>query len=67
MIGESWEERGFERGSEYHIARGPWVIVRGVKDCLPSYTLYRGAEMHGTFPDAHEAAVHADMVEAEAA
>lgn len=61
MTREGWIDRGFDRDGALRIERGPWVIVRTGP---ASYTLYRGAEMHGIYPDAHEAAMHADMVEA---
>lgn len=64
MSTQGWKERGFERGGEYHIERGDWKIARCYVEGRMRYTLYRGREMFGVYPDAHEAAVHADMVEA---
>ena len=63
-MADSWKELGFERGGEYHIARGEWLIARNVVDGLAKYSLYRGRECFGIFADAHEAALHADRVEA---
>lgn len=61
---DTWTDLGFTRGDEYHIVRGPWKIARCMVGSIPKYALFRGSEHHGVFPDAHEAAVHADMVEA---
>ena len=65
MSGAAWQERGFERHEAgYCIERGLWRIARNVVGGAVKYSLYRGQEFHGTFPDAHEAAVHADTVDA---
>lgn len=69
-----WRQVGGEAGGDYTIERGPWRIVPSSTPCdlaasgtRRTYTLYRAAEMHGVFPSTHEAAVHADMVEADLA
>ena len=59
-----WHQVGGERGGDYTIERGPWRIVPRPIGARLIYTLYRGAELQGEFPDAHEAAVHADLTEA---
>ena len=63
----TWKDCGFDAAGDLRIQRGIWSIIRSVVDFAPRYTLFRGTELHGHFPSAHEAAVHADLIEAEAA
>jgi hypothetical protein len=64
MTRDGWRDSGFDRDGQLRIERGPWTIVRTVIAGVVRYVLYRGIEMQGDFPDAHEAAVHADTIEA---
>lgn len=64
----SWQEiGGYDRQGEYAIVRGEWRIARNVVNTTPQYSLYRGREFFGIFPDAHEAAMHADLTDVEMA
>ncbi|MBU0752385.1 MAG: hypothetical protein KJ787_14015 [Gammaproteobacteria bacterium] len=64
MTPDTWHDCGLDRDGQLRIERGPWTIVRTLIAGQLRYALYRGIELQGDFPDAHEAAVHADTIEA---